>query len=481
MKLRALARETVIYAVGNTALRAGAFLLIPLYTHTLNIRDYGVLATLLLTMQILGILMGLGVRTAFVRFCAEYAEAGKLGRLLGSAYALVLAGGVAVTAVAISVMRPLFAAVLHTAEPGFLVFLTCMAALAQTLWMLTVSYFRARNKGVQFVVLNGAVFVLLASSSAALLLQLRMGLQGVIAAYIGSYGLMWVVVSVAIAMRTGLAVERSTMRRLVRFGFPLIFSMSGDIAIDGSALYAMSLFAGLDQVAVYSLGYKIAQIAVITLILPFQLAYEPAVYGAANSPLLRRFIAEALIHLLLVFGFVALAIVLVFRDLMPLIAPPEYARGYDIVFALLPGVACMGIHYVGESLLLIPGKTKLAAGIVCAVTVAGVLLNVLLIRVWGMHGAVAVYDLTHAAMALLLLGVGMRHVPVALQWRRLAGSVALPFTGLAAVWWLSRVSSAPLFYALGAAAVLIILGGAKKFGVLNVSALRTQEAASYGS
>ncbi len=480
MRLRGLARETAVYAVGNTALRAGAFLLIPLYTHTLSIREYGVLATLLLTMQILGILMGLGVRTAFVRFCAEYVDKGKLGQLLGSAYALVVAGGIAVTAVAMSLLRPLFAALLHTPNPGVLVLLTCMAALAQTLWMLTASYFRAQNKGVHFVVMNGAVFVLLATTTMGLLLVSHVGLKGVLAAYVLSHGLMWLVVSMAIAKRTRMAVERSTMRRLVRFGFPLIFSMSGDIAIDTSALYAMSLFAGLDQVAVYSLGSKIAQIAVITLVLPFQLAYEPAVYAALNSPQLRRFIAEALIHLLLVFGLVAMVIVLTFRDLIHVVAPAEYAGAYGIVFALLPGVACMGVHYVGESLLFIPGKTRLAAGVVSGVTVAGVALNVFLIRAWGMYGASAVYNLTHGAMALLLLVLGMRHVPIAIQWRRLAWGITLPAGGLAAIWWLSRMDNTLLFYPLGAAVVAATVGGARKLGVLDVSGLRRQEVAGYG-
>jgi len=480
MRLRGLAKETFIYAVGNTGLRAGAFLLIPLYTHTLEMKEYGLLATLLLTMQILGILMGLGVRTAFMRFSAEFAQKGQLGRLLGSAYALVLAGGAAVTVVATSLLKPLFAAVLHVAEPGPFVLLTCAAALAQTLWMLTVSYFRARNKGGAFVALNGAVFLLLALCTVVFLLYLHAGLKGVLTAYVASYGFMWLLVSVAIAKAIGLAVDSGTMRRLVRFGFPLVFSMSGDLAIDSSALYAMSIFSGLDEVAIYSLGFKIAQIAVITLILPFQLAYEPAVYGVVDSPALRRFIAEALIHLLLVFGFIALGIVLAFKDLMRLVAPAGYGAAYGVVFLLLPGVASVGMQYIGESLLYLPGKTKLSAGIISGVTLVSIGLNIGLVRLWGMHGAILVYDLAHVAVGLILLVVGMRHVPIDLDWRRLGWSVALPFGGLALLWGL-RQAPGSFFYPMAITVIGGMLWCTKQLGVTNLALRRKKELAEHAA
>ncbi len=476
MRLRALAKDTFVYAVGNTGLRAGAFLLIPLYTHTLAMRDYGLLATLLLTMQILGIFMGLGVRTAFMRFSGEFAQRGQLGRLLGSAYALVLTGGAAVTVVALSLLKPLFAAVLHVAEPGPFVLLTCAGALAQTLWMLTVSYFRAKNRGGVFVALNGAVFLLLALCTAVFLLVLHAGLKGVLTAYMVSYGFMWLVASAAIAKAAGLAVNRGVMRRLVRFGFPLVFSMSGDLAIDSSALYAMSIFSGLDEVAVYSLGFKIAQIAVITLILPFQLAYEPAVYGVVDSLVLRRFIAEALVHLLLVFGVIAMGIVFAFRDLMRVVAPPDYGAAYGVVFLLLPGVASIGVQYIGESLLYLPGKTKLSAGITSGVTLVSIGLNIGLVRLWGMHGAVLVYNLAHVAIGLLLLAVGMRHIPVELDWRRLGWAVALPSGDLALLWALSR-GPASVFYPAAIAVLMSTLWCVRQLGVVDLPFWRKKELA----
>ncbi|MGQ9560777.1 MAG: lipopolysaccharide biosynthesis protein [Candidatus Oleimicrobiaceae bacterium] len=480
MRLRALAKNTLVYAAGNAGLRAGAFLLIPLYTHALSMREYGMLATLLLTMQILGILMGMGARTAFMRFCAEFSQREQLGRLLGSAYVVVLTGGAVVTVVAMTLLRPLFAAVLHTGDPRFHVLLTCLAALAQTLWLLTVSYFRATNRGGMFVAWNAAAFALLIVTTVGLVLWLNLGVAGVLGAYLLSYGLMWLVVSGLIAARTGLGVNQEAVNKVAKFGFPLIFSMSGDVAVDTSALYAMSLFSGLDHVAIYSLGYKIAQIVIVTLILPFQLAYEPVAYGTPDSPALRRFIAEALIHLLLAFGVVAVGIVFVFKDFMRVVAPAQYAPAYGVVFALLPGVACMGIHYVGESLLFIPGKTGTSAFVVSGVAAVSVLLNFALIRPWGVYGAALVYDLAHLAMGVLLLGLGMKQYRIELDWRRFWYSLALPIAGLAAIWWL-RSLPGELFYPMVLGLSAAALTAAHRLGLVDLRSVRRRGVAEHAA
>ena len=78
MSLKKLGENTAIYAIGNVGLRAASFLLIPLYTHTLSVADYGLLATLLITIQLMLIVMNMGMRTTLVRFLKEHEENNKI-------------------------------------------------------------------------------------------------------------------------------------------------------------------------------------------------------------------------------------------------------------------------------------------------------------------------------------------------------------------------------------------------------------------
>jgi len=457
VNLKLFGKNTLIYALGNIGLRAASFLLIPLYTHALPIKEYGLLATLLLTIQIMSIFMGLGSRTAFIRFAAEYKKEDRLDQLFGSSILINFMGGLVISALSLTVLLPLFRLLLHINNIRAFIMLTSFAALAQTLWMHVISYFRAHNDGKSFVFFSIVAFFLLVFFNVVLVVYLRKGIYGVLFAQIITYGLLWLLVMTKIILQIGFAFSGAVFKSILRFGFPLIFSMSGDLITDSSALYLLSFFAGLEQVAIYSLGYKIAQIAVITLILPFQLAYEPMVYANIHSTKIKKFIAEIFVYLLIAFAFLAMGIVYIFRDLIHLVAPSEYNLSYSTVFLFLPGIAFIGVYYVAESLLNIEKKTSVTGSVISIMTAVSLVLNYFFIRKYGMYGALAVFNFTHISIALILLFYGLKYFPIPINLKKFATSIALLF-GLLGLTFLLKNSSAFIFYPVIPAIALGIIG-----------------------
>ena len=89
----AFGKNALAYAIGNIGLRAASFLLIPVYTHSLSLADYGLLATLLAVTQILAIMIEAGLGKAQLRFTPEYREQGRLGQLLGTSILMSFLNG----------------------------------------------------------------------------------------------------------------------------------------------------------------------------------------------------------------------------------------------------------------------------------------------------------------------------------------------------------------------------------------------------
>ena len=477
MNLKIFGKNTIIYALGNIGLRAASFLLIPLYTHALSVEQYGLLATLLLTIQIMSIFMGLGSRTAFIRFAAEYRD-GRMDQLFGSSVLVNFLGGFIVATLSLTVLLPLFRTMLHLTDVLDLIVLTCLAALAQTLWMHVISYYRARNDGKTFVFFSLTGFFLLILANLVMVVWLRRGIAGVLMAQVAAYGLLWLIVSAKIILKIGFAISIDVMKMLLKFGSPLVFSMSGDLITDSTALYMLSFFAGLEQVAIYSLAYKIAQIAVMTLILPFQLAYEPLVYANIQKPAIKKFIAEILVYLMLAFAFMALGIVYAFRDLVHLLAPSEYLPSYSIVFMLLPGIAFIGVYYVAESLLNIRKKTHVTGLVISTMTGLSLVLNFFLIREWGVYGAVMVFNFTHIAVALILLVLGLKSFPIPLKPVRFAASVGVLFAFLGLTYFL-KDTIAPVFYLTIPAVAIAVIAMLYFSRFVDIRILSTRGAESY--
>ena len=447
LNLKLFGKNSVIYAIGNLSLRGSSFLLIPLYTHFLSISDYGLLATLILTIQVLITFMDLGTRKSFIRFAAEYEEQGLMGTFLGSTIFLRLVGSAVIIAAAVLFFNPLFARILHMEDVFDYVILTCMAAFAQSMCYTILGYYRARNEGMKYMGSSFVVIIILTIMTAIFLVPLKMGVKGVMYAQIFAYGVAWLFLSAKIFSVTGVGFSKKIARQLLSFGLPLIFMMSGYLIMDTSVVYLLSFFLDLEEVGIYSLGYKLAQISGILLIAPFQLAYEPFIYANLNRPDIKETIARLLTYLMFIFTILSVILVFIFRDLLSIIAPIEYKDAYLIMFLVLPGLAFKAGHNIGQSLLLIHKKSHIAGSIIAVFTVINLFLQYTLIPLFGKYAAVLVVDFTLISILITYMIIGRRYVPIPIEKPRLI-ITALIFIGLMSFIFLMSFQQSFIFYSV---------------------------------
>ena len=93
-------KHSFVYGIGSILGKAFAFLLLPLYTHYLSPRDYGVFEVLELSMSLLGMFLNMGITAALLRFYGAAQTEEQKRKVVGSLFlfalgasAVVLAGG----------------------------------------------------------------------------------------------------------------------------------------------------------------------------------------------------------------------------------------------------------------------------------------------------------------------------------------------------------------------------------------------------
>ena len=425
MSLKLLGKNSAIYAIGNVGARAAAFLLIPLYTHALTIADFVLLATCQATIQIMAILTSCGMRTTLLRFAKEYDRQDRLGTLVGTSVLLNVLGGVAVSAGALTFFVPVFRHVLHISDVYPYVALVCGAALAQALSAHMTSYYRAQQQAIKYMISGIMTAVLLFAVTYILVCVRGLGVAGALVAFILTHAAIVLVVSLDVLRQTSLGISWSLMPRLLHFGFPLVFSMSSELTIGAAGIYFLSCFAGLEAVAIYSLGLKLAQILGITTISPFALAFEPYVYANLHRSDQKEQIARSVTYVILAATFMSFCIIAGTHVLLPHIAPPEYASAFVVVLLLLPGMAFTGVYYFGETLLNAMQKTRTTGSIATVVAGLSVGLNYGLVRHLSWYGAAISLDLSFIVMGLALAAIGIKHFSITLEWKRIGVLAAL--------------------------------------------------------
>lgn len=463
MNLKLVGKNTVIYGIGNIGLRASAFLLIPLYTHTLSISEYGLLATLLLTVQIMVTVMSAGMRTSFLRFVEEYRAGNLIGHLLGSCLLINVIAGIIIAGATLIFLESFFCAILHVDHVTEYLALASCAALFQTLSLHLMTYYQANNNALKFTLVAASAALLLFITNLILLLIFQLGIRGALIANIVTYNAVLLFLLFDILFKkTGIGISFTMIPKLLRFGCPLIFSMLGQIIMGSSGIYFLGHWEGLEVVAIYSLGYKLATVVGIVLTLPFQLAFQPFVFGNIDKPDLKEKMARLFTYFFVTVALISFSILLASRALLPFLAPPEYSSAYLVIILMLPTVACNGLIIFGETLIGIAKKTHVTGTIVGTCGILSLLLNYALVPVMGWYGAVIASFVSCGSAGLTILILGMRAFPMPLEWLRTSFALGM-FTYLVLVVFLLHTKNDLIFFG-GALIASCLLAAFAKFG-----------------
>jgi O-antigen/teichoic acid export membrane protein len=432
MSLNLFGKRTIIYSVGTVGAKAGAFLLIPLYTRCLSMSDYGLLATLLMTIQIMLTLMGMGMRTTLLRFAKDYEVKKRMNILLGTSSLINLLGGLIATGVLFAFFVPFFRTILHRSDVYQYLGILCGVSLLQSLNMHIVSYYRARGEAVKYMVAGVSTAGVLFVTTFVLVSVFDLGVIGALWAMVAAHGLILLIVAIHVFSNTGLGASSHSAAKLLRFGCPLVLSMSGELVIGAAGIYLLSFFAGLDIVAVYSLGQKFAQLLGIMVVTPFSLAFQPYVFANLDASDIKEKISRLLTYLVLAMMCMAFLIVLGSRLLLPLFAPPQYSSAFLVILLLLPATAFVGLYYFGETLLSAVKKTHIIGFAMTVCASSSIILNYILIQALDWYGAAISINVCFILVGSILMIIGVRKFGVRLEWKRLCILGALiPFVFLA--------------------------------------------------
>ncbi len=454
--IKRLAHNTTIYAISNIGLKATSYLLIPLYTSLLSKWEFGLLSTLLLTGQVLFILMTFGANDCLIRFGKESQSARQIGDLLGTCFSTILLAGLLITACAILFFVPFFRYILHTDDMRVHLYLalTCLGTMAQCLCNQLLAYFRVNDSAIGFMGVGISSALILIAANFLFLKFISLGVVGALLAQIITYTTVFLVASLRLLPLTKMRISKALLKRNLLFSAPLVLSQLSWCIMGGSVVYFLSHYEGLESVATYSLGNKLAQITTICLIFPFQLAFDPFVFANLNSPWIKETMSRMVTYFL--FACVAVSFVLFSfsRVIIALAAPAGYVESLTVFLLLLPTTIFLVIHMIGRTLLLIEHRTHIAGTVGVISAAVGLLLTHFLVSDLGIQGAVIATNLTYALSGTPILILGLRAYPLRLDFPRLAlamgwfGFMLVLFTAL-------QGSPGPVFYGSAGAAALL--------------------------
>jgi O-antigen/teichoic acid export membrane protein len=320
-----------IYFVGTALRQVVGLVMLPIYTRALTPADYGTLELLTTVIDFAGLLFGLQLGAAVFRFYSEYQEPSEKAEVISTSLILLaLIGAVAMAAVW-SLSGPIGVHLLGGPQYVRLLLLFSLTLVFQPLIEVPMVFIRAQQRPWLFVGLSLLSLVLQLSLNIYLVVHRQPGFRGLILSAVISAGTMAALQTGYCLRSTGLRFSLAKARQIIVFSYPMVLTGVLSYYYTFGDRYFLKVFGSLEDVGLYSLGYKFGFILWAIAVAPFNSIWDSERYnvlkkGHAKETFQRVFVAFATITTVVAAGLSVFA-----GDLLTVMSPPEYLSAARIV------------------------------------------------------------------------------------------------------------------------------------------------------
>jgi O-antigen/teichoic acid export membrane protein len=405
---------------------------------------------------VLAIALQMGIASAFFRFYFDAKETAEKLTVVRTSFWFTMAMSTVGLVLGVLFASPISHWIGLGHQP-WLVRAGAVGLWAQTNYQQLTALFRVEERSTAYAIASIANVLVTVAAMVVFVAVFHWGAVGLV---VGNFTGTLAVYLGLLAYRTeqlGLEFDRTLLRKMQKFGMPLVPSALALWMINFIDREFVSWYKGNGEVGVYSAAVKIASVITFVLI-AFRTAWPAFAYSIEDDREARRTYSFVLTYLLALASWGALTLGALAPWWTELLTDPKYQRAEKGI-ALL---AFAGAIYAGYTVLAIGSgrarRTQLnwvVSGIGAAVNVA---LNFWLVPRYGMVGAaistLAAYVVLFAGMTLY----AQRVYPVAYQWRRVV-TVVLAAAGLTVIPRATGLSFAPSVALVAAYPVVLLLCG----------------------
>jgi O-antigen/teichoic acid export membrane protein len=213
-------------------------------------------------------------------------------------------------------------------------------------------------------------------------------------------------------------------RDLLAYGLALVPASLLSFLIHLSDRYFLKYFTSLSVVGIYALGYRFGEILYF-MILAFELAYPPFLFGHLKSPGAQPLLARVCTYYLAVMALLWLGLSLFAEEVVTLMAHPAYHDAYRVIPWIAGAFLLQGVGAVWNVGMMVHRimKYRLLISLSTAILTLG--LNFLLIPRYGMMGAAGAALAAFGFQFVVQVTVGYRLYPIPYEWGRIVRLIAV--------------------------------------------------------
>ncbi len=357
-RIAALARHTVVYAVGDMLGRAMGVILVPLYASALSPEENGVISLGFAFLGFSAFVYSLGINPALIRVLST-SDPDRQSAPFSSAFWTLLGLGGVLSSLLYGFAEPVSVLVFGSAGRAGVFRLIAGVIFLDTLSEPLFTLCRARQRSRFFAGVRAAQHTLQLGLTVVLIAGMNGGPEAVFQANLVSSALALILLLPAARRTFSWTLRADLLRDLLAFGLPFVPSALALLVINLSDRFMVKAFLGLEALGVYGIAFKLG-LPMLFVVRAFRSAWAPALLRIAERADAREVCARVATYFLAGAVFLVLILATYARECIILIAgdrSEDYLIGHPVIPLVALGFLFYGLYIVLTAGVYAEGKT----------------------------------------------------------------------------------------------------------------------------
>jgi len=381
-------KNTFLYTIGRILPQAVNFFLLPVYTAYLNPTEYGIVSSLRSFTLILSVIFTLALSNSIFRLFFDYKTEKEQKEYLGT------------TVISIFVLSTFFLILLFIFYPivgkiyksiSFFPYyaLFISATFLAVFFEVPKIYFQVKQKGAAFLGVSLFEFFITTALTLWYVVGLEQEALGVLKSGVYANILILPLFLYITFKKIKLTFSFKILKESLRFSLPTVPVTVSYWILNLSDRIFIERYFDLNEVGIYSIANKIAEVSVV-LIGALSSAYSPVFYTLANSENqsgVKSKIRQFNYSYIIISGFIVFGIAFFSGEITSFFIDSKYANASKIIPVLSLAYFFSIVSGLYNWMIIQEKKTFQMMIIVMIIAGFNIIVNILLIKQYGMYGA----------------------------------------------------------------------------------------------
>ncbi|TAL72173.1 MAG: hypothetical protein EPN88_05135, partial [Bacteroidetes bacterium] len=330
-------RDTIIYGLGNIAVKVVGLILIPLYTDPkfFSIDEFGVLGILEISGLVLTAVLASALPQSLTRWYWDKEYKANQKGIFFMSFTTQLIVSIIFCLLLIPLSGTFSELIFSKPDWSRVITLVILASGIQALNNIINTLMRLQSKSLLYTISNLLKLITVLSLTLYFILSKKMGLEGIYLAQVIGNSLVVLILLGYTIKNSKVYFDKTVFKAMNAYGFPLLLANISAVLLNVIDRFSLNSLALLKFVALYTLAFKITSVLKLVIVDSIKLALGPMMIKRMDSPDNKRFYSKVLLYSSYVLMFAIVGVSLFSFEIIKVIANSKAFWGAVVIIPVL--------------------------------------------------------------------------------------------------------------------------------------------------